>query len=294
MTLRHYEIFKTVAETGNFTKAAKKLYISQSGVSHAIHELEVQTKTPLFVRLPKSVQLTESGKLLLKEVLPILSACESLDARLVRLEDSAPIHIVTCITIATFWLPQILNVFKKRCPTTPIEVNIISAANALNALDQGMADIALIEGALPSGPYIHHVFDSYTMSAVCSPVFPIPSVPITVEEFITYPLLLREKGSALRDTLDNALYLHGCTAHPAVTSVNSNALLAFAKAGLGIAWLPDLLTETACNEGSIISVSVDRLNLRNDLSVLYPKTKYLTEPLRILLDIICKNDKIVY
>lgn len=291
MTLRHYEIFKTVAETGNFTKAARKLYISQSGVSHAIHELEMQTKTPLFVRLPKSVQLTECGKLLLKEVLPILSSCEALDTRLRHLEDNAPIHIVSCITIATFWLPEILCTFKKHCPTVPVEVNIISASNALDALHQGMADIALIEGALSSTPYMHHVFDSYSMSAVCAPSFSLPQHPLTVEEFISQPLLLREKGSALRDTLDNALYLHGFTAHPTVTGVNSNALLELAKAGLGIAWLPDLLTETARQDGSVISIPVEGLALQNDLSVLYPKTKYLTEPLTTLLRIILKKAK---
>ena len=39
MTLRHLYIFKTVCETKNFTKAAQKLYITQSAVSHAIREL---------------------------------------------------------------------------------------------------------------------------------------------------------------------------------------------------------------------------------------------------------------
>ncbi|MFR2849154.1 MAG: LysR family transcriptional regulator, partial [Hungatella hathewayi] len=40
MTLRHLEILKAVAETGNFTKAAETLYITQSAVSHAVKELE--------------------------------------------------------------------------------------------------------------------------------------------------------------------------------------------------------------------------------------------------------------
>ena len=42
MNLRHLLIFKTVVDTGNFTKAAKQLFITQSGVSHAIRELEQQ------------------------------------------------------------------------------------------------------------------------------------------------------------------------------------------------------------------------------------------------------------
>lgn len=287
MTLRHYEIFKTVAETGNFTKAARKLYISQSGVSHAIRELETQAGTSLFIRLPKSVQLTESGKLLLREVLPILASCESLNARISHLEENASIHIVSCITIATFWLPHILRNFQNQWPNTPVEVSIVSAVNTLAALDDGVADLALIEGALPPGPYECRNFGFYTMSAVCAPDFPLPGRPLSIQEFISRPLLLREKGSALRDTLDNTLYLHGYTAHPVITSVNSNALLASAKAGLGLAWLPDLLTEDARKHGEVISIPVDGLKLQNELSVLYPRGKYLTEPLKALLEMIC-------
>lgn len=44
MNLRHLLIFKTVVDTGSFTKAAKQLFITQSGVSHAIRELEQQNK----------------------------------------------------------------------------------------------------------------------------------------------------------------------------------------------------------------------------------------------------------
>ena len=57
MTLRHFRIFKAVAETGSFTKAAESLYITQSAVSHAIRELEERAGTALFDRLSKSISI---------------------------------------------------------------------------------------------------------------------------------------------------------------------------------------------------------------------------------------------
>ena len=90
MTLRHFEILRAVAETGNFTRAAERLYITQSAVSHAIRELEEKAGTALFDRLSKSVQLTKSGRLLLEEITPILSSCEALDERIRCLEQQAP------------------------------------------------------------------------------------------------------------------------------------------------------------------------------------------------------------
>ena len=69
MNLRHLLIFKTVVDTGSFTKAAKQLFITQSGVSHAIRELEQQTNAVLFDRLSKAIILTPAGKLLLEKVI---------------------------------------------------------------------------------------------------------------------------------------------------------------------------------------------------------------------------------
>ena len=71
MNLRHLLIFKTVVDTGSFTKAAKQLFITQSGVSHAIRELEQQTNAVLFDRLSKAIILTPAGKLLLEKVIAV-------------------------------------------------------------------------------------------------------------------------------------------------------------------------------------------------------------------------------
>ena len=86
MEVRQYRIFKEVAETGSFTKAAANLYITQSAVSHAVRDLEERAGTILFDRLSKSIRITESGRLLLEEVTPILAACNALDSRIGSLE----------------------------------------------------------------------------------------------------------------------------------------------------------------------------------------------------------------
>lgn len=283
MTLRHFEILKAVAETRNFTRAAEKLYITQSAVSHAIRELEERVGTALFDRLSKSVQLTKSGRLLLDEILPILSSCEALNARINCLEKRAPLHIVSSITIAAFWLPNILQTFHKDWPDIPSKVDVVSAANAVEILREGKADIALIEGAAPQGPFICTPFASYPLHIVCAPDYPIKKRELTLQEFCSEKLLLREQGSAIRDTLDSVLYLLGFTAQPVWTSVNSLALIEAAKAGIGITILPDVLVREPLTQGKLISLSVQDLLLKNELIVVHHRDKYLTEPLKSFL-----------
>lgn len=285
MTLRHFEILRAVAETGNFTRAAEKLYITQSAVSHAIRELEEKAGTALFDRLSKSVQLTKSGRLLLEEIIPILSSCEALDARINCLEKRAPLHIVSSITIAAFWLPKILKSFQKDWPDIPVNVEVVSAANAIEILRNGKADIALIEGegAAPQGPFIFTSFASYPLYIVCAPDYPITHRELTLQQFCSEKLLLREKGSAIRDTLDSVLYLSGHTVQPAWTSVNSLVLIEAAKAGFGITVLPDVLVSEQLSQGKLISLSVQGLLLKNELFAVHHRDKYLTTPLRTLL-----------
>lgn len=286
MTLRHFEIFRAVSEIGNFTKAAEKLYITQSAVSHAIKELEERSGTALFDRLSKSVKLTKSGQLLLEEINPILASFEALESHITSLEKQAPIHIVSSITIAAFWLPKILQNFYNEWPDISVHVEVVSAATAIEILRLGKADIVLIEGASPQGPFICTPFASYPLKIVCAPNYSMDSQELSIEKFCSEKLLLREKGSAIRDTLDSILYLSGHTVYPIWTSVNSLALIEAAKAGLGITVLPDVLVKDALSHKELITLSIDNLSLKNELIAVWHRDKYLTAPLKTLLSFI--------
>lgn len=264
LSLRHYLIFKTTAETGSFTAAAKKLYITQSAVSHAIHEIEAYTKMTVFDRTARQIRLTYSGSMLLKEILPILSACESLEKRMRTPEFQPPLQIVSSITIAAFWLPGILKKFKERRPEAAVHVKVVPAAEAIETLLRGDADAAFVEGARPQGPFSCRSFASYRLLILCSPDYPA-SPRLSADQFCSEKLLLRETGSAIRDTLDSRLYLLGRTAQPIWTSVNSTALIQAAEAGLGITVLPDVLVKRELRENRLRVLRVEDLNLENEL-----------------------------
>lgn len=286
LSLRHFVIFQTVSETGNFTKAAQKLYITQSAVSHTIRELEEYTGTALFDRLSKQVILTSVGKLLLDEVTPILAACETLEKRISQLELQAPIQIVSSITIAAFWLPNILQKLKKQMNSSPVSVHVVSAAEAVKILHSGKADVAFIEGAEPPGPFQCRHFDTYSLKIVCSPDYPVSGNSMNIHEFCSQTLLLREPGSAIRDTLDSQLYLSGHTVHPLWVSVNSTALIEAAKAGLGITVLPEVLVREELSRQTLLSLEVEGLTLKNDLIAVWHRDKHLSPALSMLFSCI--------
>lgn len=286
MNLRYLEILEAVAEAGTFTGAAKCLYLTQSAVSHAIAELERQTGSALFDRLPRGIRLTPCGALLLEEATSILRTCRELDQRMDRLEEAAPVNVVSSITIASFWLPNILRRLQAQRPGLRVQVRVVSAAAAIDVLRKGEADLALVEGVEPDGPLLSLRFGSYRLLAACAPGYQLPDRALKPQELCALPLLLREPGSAIRDKLDSTLYLVGQTARPVWESVNSTALLEAAKAGLGITVLPELLLKGPIAQGQLHNVRLDGMDLENAVLAVRRQNKSVSRNLLAVLEAI--------
>ncbi len=284
MVLRHLEILEAIAETGAFTNAAKKLFITQSAVSHAVAELEKQAGTALFERLPKGVALTHCGVSLLEESRGILLASRNLDRRINHLEENTPVNVVSSITIASFVLPEILRGLKASFPEIKITVQVASAHTAIDHLQRGNADIALWEGIAPKGDFHTIRLGSYQLCAACAPDFPLGGEVVTPKQLCGYPLLLRDQGSAIRDTLDHMLALSNLKAEPIWESVNSLALLKACEVGLGVTVLPEQLLLGSLHLKKLHLIRLKDMKMENQMLALFHKDKYITKPFQVLLD----------
>ena len=77
MNLRQLYYFKTIAELEHYTRAAEKLYVSQSSLSHAIQEMEAELNVEFFVKRGRNVELTKYGQLFLPYVQKTLETLET-------------------------------------------------------------------------------------------------------------------------------------------------------------------------------------------------------------------------
>ncbi len=72
--------FVNVARSGNLTHSAHQMNISLSALSSQIKNLEQSLHTPLFIRSPKGMQLTDNGKIVYKSAIKVVDAAKDLES----------------------------------------------------------------------------------------------------------------------------------------------------------------------------------------------------------------------
>lgn len=284
MNYKQCVIFEKVAQLENFTKAAEALYLTQSAVSHAIKDLEAEAGLLLFERLHRSVRLTAAGKEFLKSVAPLIENFEKTQHHLQHLQQTAPISLAVCMTYAEAQLPEILSSFSQRFPQQKVTVTILPAADCFRLLEAGKADLAIIEGSLPSQQLVSLQIGDYPLVAVAPPDFSQNELPLAA--FLKEKLLLREPGSAPRETLTAALLLKDLTVKPTWESLDTASLISGVAAGLGVSLLPQPLVQSAIDEGILKPLAITDLNLSTRISAVVRDEKLLQGPLKDLWELL--------
>lgn len=154
---KDWEIFVTIAEAGNITKAADKLFISQPALSYRLGQLEKNFEEPLFVRTTKGVFLTETGELYYAYAKDMLKRKNYFDELIQNKKStvSGTLHLGSSSIFANYTLPELLAGFTKKYPqiTLKIETGISSKIERL-FIDNEI-QVAIIRGPhFPSGKKI--------------------------------------------------------------------------------------------------------------------------------------------
>jgi LysR family transcriptional regulator, glycine cleavage system transcriptional activator len=135
--------FEAAARHLSFKAAAEELHVSQSAISHQIHNLELFLHAPLFIRLPHGVELNALGESYLRQLTPLLDrlcACteEALEAGLTR-----PLRVQTTPAFAARWPVPRIGDFNEQYPE--IDLHITTSLEPPN-FSRGDVDVVVQYG----------------------------------------------------------------------------------------------------------------------------------------------------
>ena len=152
MELRHLRYFVALAETLSFTRAAERVHVTQSTLSHQIRQLEDEVGRPLFERIGKRVLLTEAGETFLGYAARALREVDQGLGDLMRApgELSGEVRIGATGTFNMGFVPECLATFMHKHPTVKVIVDELAADAIAQKLLDGSLDLGI--GYQPPDP----------------------------------------------------------------------------------------------------------------------------------------------
>ena len=280
--------FFAVAKEASFTRAAARLGVSQSALSHTIRGLEERLGLRLLTRTTRSVAPTEAGERLIRTVSPKLDEIDAELAALTELREkpAGSIRITTGEHSAEAVIWPALAMLLPRYPDIKVELIV----------DYGLTDIVTerYDAGVRLGEQVAkdmiavRIGPDFRMVVVGSPAYfadrPLPKKPqdLTAHDCINirlptlggiYAWEFEKRGRALKVRVDGQLVFNNM-------ALRLNAALG----GLGLAYLPEDQVEQPLADGRLVQVLADWCAPFSGYHLYYPSRRQPTPAFALLME----------
>jgi DNA-binding transcriptional LysR family regulator len=289
MDISALQTFLAVAETGSFSAAAERVFLTQPAISKRVAALESELGTPLFDRIGRRVQLTEAGRALQERARGILAEIEDARRAISRLSGAVrgTLRMAASHHIGLHRLPPALKQFHDSYPDARLDIRFLDSESGCQAVEQGELELAVV--TLPS-----HA--SAQLQLI--PVWPDPidivvgrNHPLAAESGVTaltllnYPAILPGPGTYTREIVLSALEPVREGIQIGMSTNYLEVLKMLASVGLGWSALPRTLIDDSLSVVQIRNIAIQR-----ELGVVIHRSRTLSNAGQAMLDIIqCEN-----
>ena len=255
--LEQYKIFRTVARSQSFSKAARELFVSQPAVSQAVANLEESLHAALFVRGARGVTLTPEGRLLYDYVEPALSLLETGEEKLSEMAKllKGEVKIAAADTISRHYLLPYLRKFHEKHPGIHLHVVNRTSVQSIELLRAGAVDFAFANLPLETdGLLVEPCMEVHDIFAGSARFAHLARRPVSLEQLAAQPLIMLEQTSNSRKLVERHFLEHGVALQPEIELCSYDLMLDFAGIGLGIACVIREFAGDALSQGGLSEI----------------------------------------
>lgn len=257
--LSSYRIFYTVAHTGNISKAAKELYISQPAISKSIQKLEENVGCRLFSRSSRGVLLTEEGKLLYEHVRSAFETLRIGEEKLKRSIELGVGHLKLGVssTLCKYLLLPYLKEFIRLNPHISISIRCQSTNETLKLLEDDKIDIGLV--GKPDSlkqiqfDFLEEIEDVFVATKDYLRNLRTRGVPKNAI-LSSATLMLLDKNNMTRRFIDDYLQENQIEIRDSIDISDMDLLIDFARIGVGVACVIRSFVSADLSDGTLIEI----------------------------------------
>ncbi len=241
-TFRQLATFHAVARLGSVSAAADEMHLTQPAVSLQIAALEDSARTPLVQRTGRGIRLTEAGELLDGYARRILELWREAGEEMATLQGVfAGTLRVGAITTAEYLLPPMLVTFANEHPRVKVKLQVGNRDEIVRMLGSQEIDLAIMGRPPAELKTVSTAFAKHPMAFLAAPTHALMDTarrkPVTMAELTEQRILVRERGSGTRATIERLFKDAGLPLRIGSEMSSNEAIKHMCAAGFGIAFL---------------------------------------------------------
>jgi LysR family transcriptional regulator for metE and metH len=262
LDLRHLRLVVAVAESGGQTRAARKLNLTQSALSHQLREMEGRIGAPLFIRASRRMVLTAVGERILASARRVLHEVETLERDLLTEATTGGAGVVRLATecyTCYHWLPGVVTAFRQEWPRVDVRIIAEATADPVRALLDGALDLAIVAGDVDERRLGCTALFEDEQVVVVAPGHPLASQSfVQPEDLRDEHLILYTTHSSESSVLREVLRPAGVEPRQLTRVQLTEAIVELVKAGLGVSVLARWAVAPQLRDRSLVAIPLTK------------------------------------
>ena len=287
-------LFKDIAHTKSFSRAAKLNDISQSAASQQVQELERVVAVALVDRSRRPLVVTEAGHLFAEYCRDLLRRREEFDAALARLKQDleGTVRVASIYSIGLSEIALLEREYSRRFPQAHLEVQYLRPERVLAAVLEDQADLGLL--SYPERSREIQVIpwrreEMVLATAADHPLArkaaeiqgPLPPAELNGVDFVSF-----DEELPIRRDVDNFLRELGVTVNVAMQFDNLQMIKEAVSQRLGVSLLPARLMREEIRQRRLASIRIAGAELYRPLGIIHRKRKRFNQVAQAFLDLL--------
>jgi len=287
MELSQLEVFLAVARERRFSRAAEKLYRTQSAVSQTIHKLEQELGEALFDRSSRDGVLTDAGKVLYEYAEKLINLRTEAAESLTELRELQKGKLVIAANEFTaLYLLRVLAEFRRLHAMIKITVERALGSHIPDEVLRYNVEFGVLSYE-PQEPALHSIvvyLDELVF--VVPPKHPLASAPeISIRQLGAESFVAHIVSSPYREKVIQQFKTHKTPLHMDLELPTLQAIKQFVAMGNGVAFVPEISVENELARGELVRIPVKELQLKRKLRLIYRRDANLSHAARAFLKV---------
>ncbi|MCA0174559.1 LysR family transcriptional regulator [Bacillus sp. RAR_GA_16] len=255
---RLLNIFITVVEEKNLTRAGDKCFITQSAISQNLKLLEKKYNAQLLNRTNKQISLTKAGEILYVHARQIINQYTLAERLIYELQEgiSGPLNIGSGFTFGEYLLPDLISKFITKHPKIRPKITIKNSIRIANQVKENNLDIGIIEREVTDDLIQATPFAEDDMVIIVPTNF-INNDKDNISYLSDKTWIIRENGSGTRQVTDNMFNNTGINPTNILEFGSTQIIKEAVRKGLGVSYISKVAVQNELKKGMIKSLSLD-------------------------------------